>query len=682
MTGQRGRLGRAAVRAALGLLTTAATVVLWAPTAAATPESDAADAISAAWDAAGGDNSELGARQGDVYPIGEGFAEDFAGGKMFYTPATGARAMYGAVLQKYESLGGPADSDLGFPNVDEAPGLASPDSRSITFDAADHPVLFYTPEHGAFVVRGAINAAWDKLGSSSGTLGVPVADETTDGDVITQKFSGGQVSWNRVTKAFSTDPPELAGDLKDLQVPIDATASINRAWRAAGGASGPLGAKQGDQYTVGTDGAGQDFAGGKVFFSPATGANAVSGDVLAKYESLGGPAGSDLGFPVSSEADGPIPGSRVSTFSGEDKPVIFFSPDHGAFVVRGAMKVAWDKLGGASGKLGAPVGDQSVDGNVVSQKFTGGTISWDRVANRFSTDPENLAGQLAGLQVPGQNAPSGPALSHHGGGGTGPGWHWWWLAVALAALVLLPLLAGLWWQRRRKAERFLLRRNGRRRATAGAVANGAAPGIGYDAEDDERWSAEAEEPGTTVRLSRFPAGYGEEPGGYGEEPGGYGEEPGGPPSGVDLFGGTGPDDSWMPTPGGSAGGFGEAPVDDAEADELEEAEDPDAVDTAPTRIPTSSEVQGAPEPQTGRHAALGAADDDAPESPGYDGEAYPAVHLPLDDPYQAPEGYPVKANTVSGLYYTPDSPAYFEKAAEIWFASEEVAQFNGFVKAD
>ncbi|PQM44134.1 hypothetical protein C1Y40_05707 [Mycobacterium talmoniae] len=51
MTGQRGRLGRAAVRAALGLLTTAATVLLWAPTAAATPESDAADAISAAWDA-------------------------------------------------------------------------------------------------------------------------------------------------------------------------------------------------------------------------------------------------------------------------------------------------------------------------------------------------------------------------------------------------------------------------------------------------------------------------------------------------------------------------------------------------------------------------------------------------------------------------------------------------------
>lgn len=39
---------------------------------------------------------------------------------------------------------------------------------------------------------------------------------------------------------------------------------------------------------------------------------------------------------------------------------------------------AWDKLRGPNGKLGAPVGDQTVDGDVVSQKFTGGTISWNR----------------------------------------------------------------------------------------------------------------------------------------------------------------------------------------------------------------------------------------------------------------------------------------------------------------
>ena len=193
-------------------------------------------------------------------------------------------------------------------------------------------------------MRGAINAAWDKLGSSGGALGVPIGDETYDGELATQAFSGGKVSWNRLTKAFTTVPPDLASKLTDLQVPIDPTAAINMAWRAAGGPSGTLGAKQGDQYPVGGDGLAQNFDGGKIFFSPATGANAIESDVLAKYESLGGPGG-NLGFPIANEADGGLkPASRVSPFAAADKPVIFWTSDHGAFVVRGAIKAAWDKL--------------------------------------------------------------------------------------------------------------------------------------------------------------------------------------------------------------------------------------------------------------------------------------------------------------------------------------------------
>jgi uncharacterized protein with LGFP repeats len=60
----------------------------------------------------------------------------------------------------------------------------------------------------------------------------------------------------------------------------------------------------------------------------------------------------------------------------------------------------------------------------------------------------------------------------------------------------------------------------------------------------------------------------------------------------------------------------------------------------------------------------------------------PTIHLPLDDPYQAPDGYPIKANARAGLYYTPGSPLYHDTLAEIWLASEEVARANGFIKAD
>jgi uncharacterized protein with LGFP repeats len=648
-------LGNVLRRAALGLVMLAAGNLLLAPIAAASPQSEADDAITAAWKTAGGDHSDLGAKTGDVYAVGAGFAQDFAHGKMFFTPATGARAMSGAVLDKYQALGGPAGSDLGFPTIDEVPGLAGPDSRVSTFSASDKPVIFWTPDHGAFVVRGAINAAWDKLGSSGGVLGVPVSDETYDGEVATQAFSRGRVSWNRLTKAFATVPPELSQQLASLQVPIDPTAAINMAWRAAGGASGPLGARQGGPYPVGSDGLAQNFAGGKVFFTPATGANAVESAILAKYESLGGPVGSDLGFPTANEADGGIkPTSRVSTFSAADKPVIFWTPNHGAFVVRGAIKAAWDKLGGPTGKLGAPVGDQAVDRDVVAQRFAGGRIAWDQAKNSFSTQPPNLASALSGLQVPGHKTPVGSAPS--GGAGRTFAWHWWWLVVGVAALLLIAtavLVASVGRQRRR-------------RARAGRAARSYGPDrdvdAGYEAVGDSgsRWSNDADSEFASASLSD-----------------GY-REPRLEPRTVRLP--TQPGSGWMPP--ARSDSVEEPPADEtggaAELSDLPEevAEDPDAVDTAPTRIPTPTEVR------SGRHAAADTADDEddfvalQPRPPGQ-----LAIHLPLDDPYRVPDGYPVKANASFGLYYTPDSALYEDTLAEIWFADEEIARANGFQKA-
>ena len=130
---------------------------------------------------------------------------------------------------KVRIAGGPAESDLGFPTIDEGPGRVGPDSRNTTFSAADKPVIFWTPTTGARVVRGPINVAWDKLGGSAGPLGVPVEDEAYRGEVVTQKFTGGELSWNRQTKTFTTVPPELAGQLTVLEVPDGPTSAINAA---------------------------------------------------------------------------------------------------------------------------------------------------------------------------------------------------------------------------------------------------------------------------------------------------------------------------------------------------------------------------------------------------------------------------------------------------------------------
>ncbi len=154
--------------------------------------------------------------------------------------------------------------------------------------------------------------------------------------------------------------------------------------------------------------------------------------MLAKYESVGGPEG-DLGFPTSNDVDGGLaPASRIITFAADDKPVIFWTPDYGAVIVRGAMNAAWEKLGGAKGELGAPMADQSENGNVITQRFGGGVISWDSSSNKFTTEPANLASELSDLQVPGQEAPKAPSSqASDTNGGKGFQWHWWWWLLAV-----------------------------------------------------------------------------------------------------------------------------------------------------------------------------------------------------------------------------------------------------------
>lgn len=682
-------------RFTIGLLGVA-TALLMAPHAAAQPEVDANNAITAAFDASGGDGGPLGPRAGDVYPVGAGFAQNFAAGKMFFTPQTGAHFMQGAILEKYESAGGPAEGDLGFPTIDEGPGRA-PESRNATFSAPDNPVIFWTPATGARIVRGPINAAWDRLGGSSGRLGVPSDDETYSGSVVTQKFTGGELSYDSRAKAFTTVPPELAGELGDLAIPDDPIAAINAARRSAGGALGPLGAPEGDPYEIGDAGMAQDFVNGTIFYSPDTGANVVTGQVLAKYESVGGPEG-DLGFPISGEQDGGLaPSSRMSAFAAEDKPVIFWTPDHGAFIVRGAMNAAWEKLDGATGDLGAPVADQTQDGSVITQRFSGGSVSWDSATQKFNTEPAGLAPRLVGLEVPGAGAPQAPPTSTQASENSedsGLKWNWWWLLALVPILLVLGLVA------------FAVMRS-----------------RGRDGEDD-------------------PFGY-QGPGGHGFEPAmvGGGEQPASEEGREDaLFGdryareGLGSLASAAPTSPPAPEEFRPEPLsfwgapvqrspevtgDDGAADDAEQ-EDPDAIDTAPTRLPTVAETSqadalpdesddltddGDPDSEvaaeefdaedfaadrepivapvaapvrdavtdTGRHARI---DIDEPMPLGT------ALHMPFDDPSEIPSGYPIKADTKSGLYWAPDSADYHEAPVEIWFASEEIARTNGFVRGE
>jgi large subunit ribosomal protein L17 len=53
-------------------------------------------------------------------------------------------------------------------------------------------------------------------------------------------------------------------------------------------------------------------------------------------------------------------------------------------------------------------------------------------------------------------------------------------------------------------------------------------------------------------------------------------------------------------------------------------------------------------------------------------------HAPLDDPNEAPEGFPIKGNEDSKLYHVPGSAHYDRTVAEVWFATPEAAEAAGF----
>lgn len=68
------------------------------------------------WSRLGGTDSRLGAVRSGEYPVASGAAQSFEGGRIFHSRRTGARELYGRILRRYASIGGPS-SELGFPKT-------------------------------------------------------------------------------------------------------------------------------------------------------------------------------------------------------------------------------------------------------------------------------------------------------------------------------------------------------------------------------------------------------------------------------------------------------------------------------------------------------------------------------------------------------------------------------------
>jgi LGFP repeat-containing protein len=142
--------------------------------------------------------AQLGAKIGN--PVGgvefgagddEGYYRRYQNGVLYQKPPAGPCWVHGAILDKYRSLGGEAGL-LHYPTTDE---LTTSDGRG-RYNHFERGSIYWTYATGAHEVHGAIRDRWAALGWEASWLGYPTSDEipfAQDGRVST--FEHGAIYW-------------------------------------------------------------------------------------------------------------------------------------------------------------------------------------------------------------------------------------------------------------------------------------------------------------------------------------------------------------------------------------------------------------------------------------------------------------------------------------------------------
>jgi uncharacterized protein with LGFP repeats len=142
----------------------------------------------------------LGQPLGPEYPVGVGQAQNYAGGRIYWSPSGGAHVVHGAILSRYLAVGGPT-GPLGFPTTDES---RTPDGIGRYNHFSRGGSIYWTSSTGAHAIYGSIRSAWASTGWERGPLGYPTTDELGTPDRIGRynHFSrGGSVYWTPTTGA-------------------------------------------------------------------------------------------------------------------------------------------------------------------------------------------------------------------------------------------------------------------------------------------------------------------------------------------------------------------------------------------------------------------------------------------------------------------------------------------------
>ncbi|WP_280435676.1 alpha/beta hydrolase-fold protein [Nocardia carnea] len=273
----------------------------WPQAAAAlgVPAAKPACAAGGAIGAVAAANGWLGTCLTGEYRVPGGVAQDFLHGRVFFTPEAGAHPVAGRIGGGYQAVAGPHGA-LGLPIGAEA---ALPDGRG-RYQPFQNGSLYWTPETGAQMVRGAILAEWGRQGYEGGPAKYPVGPEvpTPHRDGAVQSFEGGP---------FYFSPTTGAQRVEGLILGKYAELGFENSW---------LGFPVAPELPLKDFGRYSGFEGGNIYWSPLSGAWAVrNGPIMDAWRDAGFENGR-LGFPISDEFA--VPGGVQQNFQ------------HGAITVR------------------------------------------------------------------------------------------------------------------------------------------------------------------------------------------------------------------------------------------------------------------------------------------------------------------------------------------------------------
>lgn len=289
-------------------------------------ESQGLGAIESKYLSLGGPASFLRNPTAAETTIGTGRMRTYQGGTIYWSANSGTHVVTGAILQSFNSLGGPTGI-LGFPTTDEENG-ARPGSRKNRFEVG---AIYWSPGTGAKEVHGMVFVHYLELDAEAGFLGLPTSNEVVCHGGCKREFEGGTMFWSGYSTAH-----EVHGAIREKYLTL-------------GGPDGLLGFPISDEMPVldanghATPGRFSRFQGGTIYWSQQTGALETHGEIRNLYEKvLGGPRG-ELGYPISDEKTWPGTNIRYNDFQ---KGVVVWSPESGARAVTELeLYLSWVRAG-------------------------------------------------------------------------------------------------------------------------------------------------------------------------------------------------------------------------------------------------------------------------------------------------------------------------------------------------